>query len=240
MRRITVAAIFSGVVLLASSAWADVQLTIANGHVTLSAKDATVRQILAEWARVGQTKFVNVEKIAGSPLTLELANVSEEQALDVILRSVSGYLAAPRSMAIANASRYDRVLVMPTSVGTKPTAAPPPTFQQPQFTPPAVADDADDDDPVSPVRPGVPMPNGAMPGGTPARRGPLFNGFPQGQPNPNFPAAPPPVQPPAVTPTPAQGVITSPVMPAGVSRPGMIVPAPASQGQTAAPGQETP
>jgi hypothetical protein len=240
MRRITIAAIFSGVVLLASSASADVQLTITNGHVTLSAKDATVRQILAEWARVGQTKFVNVEKIAGSPLTLELANVSEEQALDVILRSVSGYLAAPRSMAIANASRYDRVLVMPTSVGTKATTAPPPTFQQPQFTPPPVEDDADDD-PVPGIRPGggMPMPNGVMPGATPGRRGPLFNSFPPGQPNPNIPAAPP-VQAPPMAPPPAQGVITSPVMPAGVSRPGMIVPTPAPQGQPGAPGQETP
>ena len=44
------------VMSVASTASADVQLTIQNGRVTLVAKDATVRQILAEWARVGQTQ----------------------------------------------------------------------------------------------------------------------------------------------------------------------------------------
>ena len=48
-----------------STAFADVQLIIRNGQVSLVAKDATVRQILTEWARVGQTKIVNVERIPG-------------------------------------------------------------------------------------------------------------------------------------------------------------------------------
>jgi hypothetical protein len=239
MRTIIVAAIASGVVLLASSASADVKLTITNGHVTLSAKDATIRQILTEWARVGQTTFVNADKISGAPVTLELADVSEELALDVILRSVSGYLAAPRASTIANASRYDRVLVMPTSVGTKASAAPPPTFQQPQFNPQPLDDD-DDDGPQG--RPGGVMPNGGFAPGAPARRGPIYNGFPPGQgPNPNLPNAPAPVQ--APVPTPPQGVITSPVIPGGVSIPGMVVPAPQTQpGQPGGPagGQETP
>ena len=42
------------------AARADVQLTMQNGRVSLVAKDATVRQILTEWARVGQTQIVNV------------------------------------------------------------------------------------------------------------------------------------------------------------------------------------
>ena len=78
---------------------ADVQLTIQDGRVSLVAKDATVRQILAEWARVGQTKIVNVERIPGGPVTLQLTDVPEQQALDMLLRSVSGYLAAPRAIA---------------------------------------------------------------------------------------------------------------------------------------------
>ena len=79
-----------------STASADVQLSIDNGRVSLTAKDATVRQILTEWARVGQTRIVNVERIPGGPLTLELKNMPEDQALNLLLRSVSGYLAAPR------------------------------------------------------------------------------------------------------------------------------------------------
>ena len=41
-------------------------------------------------------KVVNVERIPGGPLTLELSDMPEAQALDVLLRSVSGYMAAPR------------------------------------------------------------------------------------------------------------------------------------------------
>src|SRR5882724_68241 len=101
--------------LLASAAFADVKLSMKDGKVTLVAKDVTVRQILTEWARVGQTKIVNLERIPGGPLTLELVDVPEAQALDVLLRSVAGYIAAPRSAGVANLSRFDRIVVMPTS-----------------------------------------------------------------------------------------------------------------------------
>jgi hypothetical protein len=40
-------------------------LSIHDGRVSIVAKDATVRQILTEWARVGRTKIVNVERIPG-------------------------------------------------------------------------------------------------------------------------------------------------------------------------------
>ena len=89
-----------------TTASAEVQLTIQNGRVSLVAKDATVRQILAEWARVGDTKIVNIERVPGGPVTLELTNVPEAQALDVVLRSLSGYIAAPRPVEAANLSRF--------------------------------------------------------------------------------------------------------------------------------------
>src|SRR4051812_39400480 len=44
---------------------AEVQVSLVDGKVTIVAKDATVRQIMAEWARVGQTKIVNVDRIPG-------------------------------------------------------------------------------------------------------------------------------------------------------------------------------
>ena len=108
---------------LVSSAFADVQLTILNGQVSLVARDATVRQILAEWAKVGQTKVVNADRIPGGPVTLEFQNLSEDQALDVLLHSISGYMAAPRAVPVANASRFDRIIVMPTSGERSGTAA---------------------------------------------------------------------------------------------------------------------
>lgn len=98
-----------------SPAFADVQISIRDGQVSIVAKDVTIRQILTEWARIGQTKIVNIERIPGGPVTIELKNVSEEQALDVLLHLVSGYVAAPRAAMVSNASRFDRIIIMPTS-----------------------------------------------------------------------------------------------------------------------------
>src|SRR4026207_1705915 len=83
----------------ASSASAEVQLSLHDGRVTIIARDATVRQILMEWARIGHTKIVNVERIPGLPLTIELRDVPEQQALKVLLRSSSCLPTAPPAAA---------------------------------------------------------------------------------------------------------------------------------------------
>ena len=71
MKALKIAAIVAFVSATAgSAAFADVQLTLQNGRVSIVAKDATVRQILTEWARVGKTQILNVDKIPGAPLTL--------------------------------------------------------------------------------------------------------------------------------------------------------------------------
>jgi hypothetical protein len=209
--------------LTASAASADVQVLLNNGRVSISAKDATVRQILSEWARVGQTKIVNVDRIPGGPLTLELREVPEGQALDVLLRSVSGYMAAPRQTAIANLSVFDRIIVMPTAAAPRPAAAAQaaPAFQQPQFQQPVLAPNDDDAD-EPPVN--VQVPN--------QPRGPVFNSFPPpqvGGPNgavvggmPNSGAV---GQPALNQPAPFGSAPTGPAN-GGVSVPGMVAPAP--------------
>lgn len=214
--------------LASSTAFADVQLTLQNGRVSLVAKDATVRQILTEWARIGQTKIVNLERIPGGPVSLELQNVTESQALDVLLRTVAGYLAAPRPTSVANLSVFDRIVVMPTVPGPRApvsASAQPPVFQQPQFNqPPQQADDDSDDQ--------QPAPNGAVPN---QNRGPIFNAFPQPQVvNPQGGAAAQPMPQPAV---PAAAPSAFPTAPAGgVAVPGMVAPAP-PPGQQPPPGQ---
>src|SRR5712692_5932625 len=109
----------------ASTASADVYVAMNNGRVSIVAKDATVRQILTEWARVGQTKVVNVDRIPGGPVTLELTNMPEGQALDVLLKSVSGYMAAPRQTVVAGLSVFDRIIVMPTAAAPRQTMSAP-------------------------------------------------------------------------------------------------------------------
>ena len=224
-----------------SAAMADVHVTMQNGRVSVVAKDATIRQILTEWARVGQTKIVNVERIPGGPITLELNNVPESTALEVLLRAMSGYIAAPRAIEAANLSLYDRIIVMPTLASARPpvTSTPPPVFQQPQpqYMPPVTDDDVDDEQPA----PNVTMPQG---------RGPVFNTFPQGTtvaPQPGFPQGT------TVAPQPGQFNGQQPFMPqpqvmpngqpvtqpgfqptapyGGVAVPGMVAPPPQQPGQ---------
>ncbi|HEY3045830.1 MAG TPA: hypothetical protein VGJ39_17505 [Vicinamibacterales bacterium] len=209
--------------LAASTASAEVQLSIRNGRVTLLATNVTVRQILTEWARIGQTKVVNVERIPGGPLTLQLTNVPEREALDILLRAVTGYMAVPRPVAVATLSQYDRILVMPTAaVARVPVAAPPtPVAQQrpPVFQPPPP--DADDDQPSVPPQP----------------RGPLFPTFQLTQPvNPQqgatsatpgaFPAQPAPAPNGAVEIQNGQPVYIAPFpggTAVGTPRPGMVI-----------------
>ncbi len=201
--------------VLPPQASADVRVTMKNGLVTIAANGATVREILAEWARVGKTQIVNAERITGAPVTIQLTDVPEARALDIVLRSVSGYLAAPRAEVNPTLSRFDRILVLPTSAAPRnppPASAPPafqPAFPQPSF-PPAPADAEPDDD------------NREPPPGFPARPGGVFNPFPQTGVSPNDP-------PPAAQPgPPPSGVFgaTPGGKPVGVSVPGMVAPAP--------------
>jgi hypothetical protein len=113
------------VALLAAPAYAQapLQLDIRDGVVNLDATGVPARQILAEWARIGGTKVIGSEKIPGTPLTLKLENVPEREALDIILRNVAGYMAAPRlASAEAGASTYDRIVILPTSSAPAPPA----------------------------------------------------------------------------------------------------------------------
>ena len=105
-------------------------LQISGGRVTLHAQNVPVRTILAEWARVGSARIVNAERVAGAPVTLDLEGIPERQALDIILRGVSGYVVAAREPGAPGASMYDRIMILPTSVAPRnPTPATAPVFQ---------------------------------------------------------------------------------------------------------------
>lgn len=109
-------------ILLIAPSRSDAQqmkLQIQNGLVTLDAQNVSVRQILAEWARIGGAKIVNGEKVTGSPVTLHLAGIPERQAIDTVLRGVSGYMLAPRPATMAGVSTFDRILILPTSAAPR-------------------------------------------------------------------------------------------------------------------------
>ena len=215
---------FAAAALLAAAtpARAELVITMHDGLVTVNAKDVTLRQIMAEWARVGQTKIVNAERIVGGPITVSLVDVPEEKALATLLRSVSGYLAAPRPTVVKNASRYDRILVVPTAAtpARPTTAAPPPAFPQPRVN---VPQNNDDDGPPPPAPPlaGPPAAPAAVAG---QPRGPVFNN------TSTFPPAINPQDGPNVAP-PVSAPTASPTTATGTSTPGVIIPAPAPPGQ---------
>lgn len=151
--------------LAVSIAAADVRLTLQDGRVSIVAQNVTVRQILTEWARVGQTRIVNLDRVPGGPVSLEFTNAPEQQVLEVLLRSVSGYMLAPREVVAPNLSRFDRIIVMPASVAPRAVTALPPTVFQ---SPPQPGND-DDNQPTQGGPRLVPP------------RGPVFTTFPRPQ-----------------------------------------------------------
>jgi hypothetical protein len=158
----------------------DLKLTLQNGRATVIAQDVPLRQILEEWSRVGGTRIMNADKVAGAPVTLQLVDVPEAQALDTLLRSVAGYMAAPRPAGVMGVSMYDRIMILPTSHAPAATASvAPQPFQrmQPQPQPQPEPMPEDDDEPVNVPSP-MPMPN-------PNVANPAVSPFPGAQPNPN-------------------------------------------------------
>jgi hypothetical protein len=108
----------------AGTAWAgEVKLSFSNGRVSLLATDASPREILGEWARLGQVRVTNLDRLGGSPVTLQFTNVPEAKALETILRGTAGYIAAPRRELTPALSHYDRILLMPGVAPAVPTAA---------------------------------------------------------------------------------------------------------------------
>ena len=191
----------------------ELKLTLSNGRATLIAQDVPLRQILDEWARVGQTTIVNGDKLTGPPLTLQLVDRPEREVLDLILRSASGYIAAQRPINLAAASQFDKVMILPVSRGpVGVVSAPPSQFRQPPPQPMPMPMVEDDDNPVEQPQimpPGVGPQNGpaqfpfqpqpAQPAPNTAPRPGILPAPPQGQPNPY---GPPPGAPGSTVPPP--------------------------------------
>ncbi len=226
----------ASIVLLATSLALPVQagevkVQVANGRITLQARDATIREILNEWSRVGQVKIINAEKIVGPPMTLELQDVPEAQALTTLLRSVSGYMAAPKTSAASSMSVYDRIIIMAAPRAQTASAAYTPPVQPNAYRPgmpPGTPNPAGLDDPDEPAGPpptypgGQPVYPGALiqrgvvqQGPMPATQAPGTGALPQGAPGTISPMPQQipgiPGQQPVQPATGAPGTVTQPV-----------------------------
>jgi hypothetical protein len=206
-------------------------LAFTDGRVTIKATDVPLRQVLSEWARLGRTRIVGMEKLGGGLVTLQLVDVPEKRALEVLLRQVAGYVVAARAAVIAGTSRFDRIALLPTSVASaapvagpaRPAAfAPPP--QPTLFVDPIQLANEQSDAPEPAVPPAVPVfsPNGepmnpgVVPGNLPPQFAPGQNPLrPYQTPaDPNAPAQAPPPSPSGPLTADRPGVIPVPLPPA--------------------------
>jgi hypothetical protein len=103
-----------------SAAASALSVSIRDGRVTIVASDVTVREILAEWERIGRTAISNLDKLKGPRVTLELHEVPEAAALAVLLRSVGGYVALPRTAPTSTGSVFQSILILPSSSSPAP------------------------------------------------------------------------------------------------------------------------
>ena len=127
--------------LLSSTAVASAQalsLEFKEGRVKLTAENVPVSRILAEWARVGGTQIVNGERIPGAPVSLQLVDAPERQALDIVLRQAAGYMVLARDANSKGASSFAKIMVLPTTARAPAASAlpqppsPPPQFREPE------------------------------------------------------------------------------------------------------------
>ena len=190
-----------------SAAAADeLKVSMNGGLVTIIADDVPLSSVLAEWARIGQTKVVNGEQIF-TRVTFHIVDMPERKALDIVLRSVAGYMTAERQTAIAGASAFDRIMILPTSrppANSGPIMNAPPVFNARPAAPPVPEVD---DDPPGVTPPGMPpgMTPQNAPGMTPQPQpqGPLT--APRPGPLPTSPQQPVPFGAPAKPPVPPGG-----------------------------------
>ena len=125
----------SRVARAAAAALMAVWLQFHEGRVSIVATDATIPQILTEWARVGGTRIDNAGEARSGRLDLRLTDVPESEALDLLLRQMNVIVVdrAPDTVAAPTASRFERILIAPTRAGASPPAV---------LSPPSPADAA--------------------------------------------------------------------------------------------------
>ena len=172
----SLAALLCGASARLSAQTPKLELTIQEGRVTLIAQDVPLKDVLQAWARIGDTRIINGDKMLSTRVTLQLRNTPEAAALDILLRSAAGYIAAPRPADHPGPSRYDRITILVSSTPPAATAAPAVAMVQPAYQrqaqpqgeappSPAYSVPADSNDPQ--VDAAIPMP-GSFEGAQPA------------------------------------------------------------------------
>ncbi len=79
--------------------------------VSVTADNAPLRALLAEWAHAGQLKLSGLDHVADRPVTLHLACVDERQALEALLVDEDPLL-VPRDIPLDGVSSFVAVAIL--------------------------------------------------------------------------------------------------------------------------------
>jgi|KBSSwiStaDraftv2_1062776.scaffolds.fasta_scaffold505022_2 hypothetical protein len=91
-------------------------LTIERGLVTISAENVTLDDILSRWSDTTGLKVVSKNgSVARTPINLRLTAVPEREALQTVLRDLSGYIMGERRDPATGVVTIDRLLILTES-----------------------------------------------------------------------------------------------------------------------------
>ena len=114
---------------IAAAQASHVSLELGDRGVTLDARDSTLREILDEWERVGGIRILNGDRLDQRRVTLQLTDVPEREAFQILLRDIGGFVLSARALNDTGRSQFASLVVVPanTPLYREPTLAPPTT-----------------------------------------------------------------------------------------------------------------
>jgi hypothetical protein len=102
---------------------AAVHITFNSGKVTVAAGDVLISEVLAEWARVGGTVITGMDRLPPAKVTVNLAEVDEQSAIDAVIGSAAGYVSKLRPGAPGESSLM-RLVIFPRTASDAAPAPP--------------------------------------------------------------------------------------------------------------------
>lgn len=113
-----VAGVLAGIVVLYAPCVEaqEPSIAVANGRVTMAARDVPLQHVVSELARLGGVTVSGADKIGAAPVTLELNDVDGRVAFEILLRNTGGYVLIARQDAAPGALPIARVFILPENV----------------------------------------------------------------------------------------------------------------------------
>lgn len=137
----------------------------ADGKVNLAARNVTVREILAEWARQCGCYIINAERMPGGPLPtpIQFEHATQQAVLESLLRAAAGFALTPKRAGSSGVSNFETIYILATSSPVASAYVPPPATPTMMMPTPGAPDD--ELPPVVPAFNRADTPQGSAPPG---------------------------------------------------------------------------